>query len=177
MKDQSTNEKSATKTSPTLETSFELEGETIKCDWYEVSSIDDLPDVAWEQVYAVGNVAGKVPVVHYANREVRNLPGGRFDEPGDTIESVLHREMREELNMRVLSWRPIGYQFLSNQKFGDAYQLRVYAELEPIGEFVSDPGGGVIGHSLVSIEELNTHIRYGEVGERIIDITKREFDK
>ena len=38
---------------------------------------------------------------------------------GDTIERVLEREMREELNMRVLSWHLIGYQFLTNQRFGE----------------------------------------------------------
>lgn len=165
------------KTHPVLKTTFEYRGETINCDWYEITDISELPDIEWEQVYAVGNVNGEVPVVHYADSEVRNLPGGRFDEPGDTIERVLHREMEEELNMRVLSWRPIGYQFLSNQKFGNAYQLRVYAELEPIGEFVSDPGGSVVGHSLVPVEELNSYVQYGDVGERMINLVKKEFGK
>lgn len=158
-----------------LKTSFEYRGETINCDWYEVTNISELPDVEWEQVYAIGNVGGKVPVVHYADSDVRNLPGGKFDELGDTIDRVLDREMKEELNMRVLSWRVIGYQFLSNPKFGDAYQLRVYAELEPIGKFVSDPGGGVVGHSLVPIEELNSYIQYGDVGERIVNLVHKEY--
>lgn len=164
-------------TKPDIKSSFIFRNETIQTDWYDVSEVSELPNVAWEQVYAVGNVDGKVPVVHYADNEVRNLPGGKFDEPGDTIERVLHREMKEELNMRVLSWRPIGYQYLSNQKFGNAYQLRVYAELEPIGEFAGDPGGSVIGHSLVPIDGLNDYIQYGEVGERIISLVRHKFIK
>lgn len=164
-------------TKPDLQSSFIFRGETIDVDWYDVNNLDELPDVKWEQVYAVGHVGGKVPVVHYAESEVRNLPGGKFDEPGDTIYRVLHREMKEELNMRMLSWRPIGYQFLSNKKFGNAYQLRAYVKLQPIGEFVSDPGGGVIGHSLVPIEDLNSYIMYGEVGERIVQLVKNEFNK
>jgi len=161
---------------PDIQSSFEFRGETINVDWYDASDVNQLPDVKWSQVYAVGNVNGKVPVVHYADNEVRNLPGGQFDEPGDTIERVLRREMKEELNMRVLSWYPIGYQFLSNNKFGNKYQLRIYAELEPIGDFVSDPGGSVVGHSLVSIEELNSYIQYGDVGRRIIELVKHEFN-
>lgn len=164
-------------TKPDIKSSFEFRGETINTNWYDVNDISELPDVEWEQVYAVGNVNGEVPVVHYADSEVRNLPGGKFDEPGDTIDRVLSREMREELNMSVLSWHPIGYQFLSSQKFGEAYQLRVYADLEPIGEFVSDPGGSVVDYSLVPIKELNSYIQYGEVGERIIGLVKNEFSK
>lgn len=161
---------------PDLKSSFEFRGETINTDWYDVQDISEIPDLEWEQVYAIGNLGGKVPIVHYADSDVRNLPGGKFDEPGDTIERVLDREMREELNMHVLSWRPIGYQHLSNQKLGNAYQLRVYAELERIGQFVSDPGGAVVGHSLVPIEELNSYIQYGAVGERIIKLVENEFE-
>ncbi len=160
---------------PDLESSFEFRNEIIHVDWYDVDSVGDLPNVNWEQVYVVGNVNGKVPVVHYADSEVRNLPGGKFDEPGDTIERVLQREMKEELNMRVLSWRALGYQFLTNEKYGNVYQLRVYAELESIGPFISDPGGWVVGHSLVPLEELNSYIQYGKVGERMIELVKSDF--
>ena len=159
---------------PDTESFFNFRGETIHVDWYDVDDVNGLPDVKWQQVYVVGNVNGKVPVVHYVDG-ARNLPGGQFDKSGDTIERVLEREMKEELNMCVLSWRPIGYQFLSSQKFGESYQLRAYAELEPIGEFVSDPDGGVVGHSLVPIEELNSYIQYSNVGERIIELVRAEY--
>lgn len=166
---------SVTERTPDIQSSFEFRGETIYADWYDVQDSNELPDVDWQQVYAVGNINGKVPVVHYADSEARNLPGGKFDELGDTIERVLRREMQEELNMRVLSWRPIGYQFLRNQKYGNVYQLRVYAELESIGEFVNDPGGKVVGHSLVPIEELNAFINYGKVGERIMALVLENY--
>lgn len=160
---------------PDIRSSFVFRDETISVQWFDVTTVADLPEVEWQQVYVVGNVAGKVPVVHYADSEVRNLPGGKFDEPGDTIERVLQREMREELNMRVLSWHPIGYQYLNSEKFGPSYQLRAYAKLEPIGEFVNDPGGSVVGHSLVPLEELNSYIQYGEVGDRMIELVRDEF--
>lgn len=160
---------------PDLKSSFVFRGETIYTDWYDIRNLDELPNVQWQQVYVIGNVNNKVPVVHYANSDDRNLPGGQFDEPGDTIERVLDREMKEELNMRVASWHPVGYQFLNSTKFGKSYQLRVYAKLEIIGDFVNDPGGGVIGHSFVPIENLNSVINYGEVGKRIISLVQNEF--
>lgn len=160
---------------PDLKSSFEFRGETILVDWHEVDDIEQLPSIAWGQVYAIGNVNNKVPIVHYAGDGKDNLPGGKFDEPGDTIERVLHREMKEELNMRMLRWHPIGFQKLTNKKFGIDYQLRVYAELEPIGDFIEDPGGGVIGHSLVAINALNKYIQYGDVGDRMVELVKGHF--
>jgi 8-oxo-dGTP pyrophosphatase MutT (NUDIX family) len=160
---------------PDLASSFEYKGETIQVDWFDVGIVEDLPDVKWGQVYAIGNAAGKVPIVHYPKKEDNdNLPGGKF-EAGESIEETLRRELIEEINMRVLSWRPIGYQKLTNEKFGTEYQLRVYAELEPIGEFVSDPGGSIIGHSLVSINDMNNYIKYGDVGDRMVGLVKKYF--
>lgn len=156
---------------PDIKSSFEYKGETILVDWYEVSDTSRLPDVDWEQVYAIGNVNKKVPIVHYDGDQKDNLPGGRF-EKNETVEQALRREMQEELNMKVLSWQPIGFQKLMNKKFGTAHQLRVYAELEPIGDFIKDPGGGVIGHSLVAINSLNQYIKYGDVGDRMIELVK-----
>lgn len=164
-----------------MQSSFEFRGETINVDWHDATNVNDLPHVKWEQVYAIGDVDGKVPVVCYADTishaKPHNLPGGKFDEPGDTIERVLEREMCEELNMRVLSWRPIGYQYLQNEKFGNAYQLRVYTKLEKIGEFENDPGGSVVGYLLIDIEQLNDYIQYGDVGERMIESIRHEFAK
>ena len=45
------------------------------------------------------------------------------------------REIKEELNCRVISWEPLGYQKNSVDGIHDGYQLRVYARLEKIGEF------------------------------------------
>lgn len=169
-------ERKTTKTgSPDLRSSFIYKGETIQVDWFDIDAIEDLPDIKWGQVYAIGNVGGKVPIVHYPKEEDNdNLPGGKF-ESGESIEETLRRELIEEINMRVLSWRPIGYQKLTNEKFGIEYQLRVYAELEPIGEFVSDPGGSIIGHSLVPVDDMNSHIKYGDVGDRMVGLVKKYF--
>lgn len=161
---------------PDIKSSFEYKGETILVEWHEVDNVEQLPNIDWEQVYVIGNVDNKVPIVHYDGDGKDNLPGGKF-EIDETIEQTLHREIQEELNMKVLFWQPIGYQKLMNKKFGTAYQLRVYAELEPLGEFIEDPGGGVIGHSLVLIDSLNQHIQYGDVGDRMVQLIKENFTK
>lgn len=160
---------------PDLRTSFRLNDETYDVAWYDASADEPLPEVAWYQVYAVGNLENKVPIVHYPNAR-DNLPGGKL-EPGENIEAALRREIREELNMSVLHWYPIGYQIVSHPNGKVTNELRVYADLEKIGEFVNDPGGHITGHSLVSIGELNKFIQYGPVGERLITLVHRQFER
>lgn len=117
-------------------------------------------------MHAVGSYRGKVPIVHYPNSR-DNLPGGKVD-PGETVEQTLHREIEEELNMRVINWQPIGYQCVTHPNGRQTNELRVYAELEKIGDFVKDPGGNITGHTLIDVNALNRHIDYGIVGERLI---------
>lgn len=160
---------------PTLSTSFEYEGEHILVDWYEVAHKKDIPVRAWQQVYVIGNLGGKVPLVTNARSpKPYNLPGGHV-EPGETIEQTMHRELIEECNMRVISWEPIGYQILTDPNGTQVAQFRAYAVLEKIGDFTHDPGGAVIANTLIPISELESHIKYGVVGERMEAIVTPRF--
>lgn len=160
---------------PDLVDSFVYNGRRIGVEWFDASTIDWLPDIRWKQVYAIGNLSGKVPVVYYPEPGHKdNLPGGKF-ETGETIQQTLEREIVEEINCRVLSWSPIGYQKLTEPDGKVVYQLRVYAELEKIAEFEKDPGGSVIGYRLVDIGNLNTYIRYGAVGDRMIGLVSGNY--
>ena len=132
-----------------------------------------MPNLKWQQVYAIGNYKGKVPIVHYPSSQ-DNLPGGKLD-PGETAEMALHREIEEELNMRIQSWYPIGYQCVESPSGQVVNQLRVYAVMEKIGEFVDDPGGHIIGHSFVEITALNDVINYGLVGKRMAELVQGEY--
>lgn len=129
-------------------------------------NVEDIPDFEWQQVYAVCNLDGEVPVVLYDDSHA-NLPGGKT-EPGEATEQTLFRELKEEINCRVLEWRPIGYQKLTEPGVADPiYQLRVYAIVEKIGDFQEDVGGEVMGYKLIKIQDLNHEIGFGAVGARI----------
>lgn len=160
-------------TKPDLISEFEYEGKVI-VEWFDVFDKNQIPDFEWKQVYIIGNFDKKVPVVMYSEKG-DNLPGGKL-ESGETLGDALAREVEEELNMEVLSWQPLGYQRLT-RPWDDTptYQFRAYADLKKIGEFESDPGGGVIGHKLVNLDEVNDHIQYGEVGDRLFNNCKKYF--
>lgn len=137
-----------------------------------------VPDLPWCQVYAVGNCGGLVPVVKYnkKGKASTNLPGGG-SEPGETYQQTLVREIKEELNMHVASFKPIGYQINTTPDGQKYYQLRVYANLKKIGSFQKDPGGSVIGYDLINIQDLNAHIHWGEVGDWFSFILQEKYGK
>lgn len=159
-----------TSNEPHLKTSFTYKGAVIRVNWYELVG-SELPDLPWQQVYVIGDIDGKVPVVHYATGDKDNLPGGKT-EPGELVDETVRRETQEELNCDVVSWYPLGYQENHEPDGKVVYQLRVRAELKPIGVFENDPGGAISGHTLVSLDELNEHIQYGDIGERMIALVK-----
>lgn len=155
---------------PDLLDSFVWGGENIKVEWFELNEKSEIPDLPWDQIYAIGDLGGKVPIVLYETAKP-NLPGGHT-ESGETLEETLHREIFEEINCEVLEWRPLGYQIVSNEKYGTEYQFRVWAKFKKLGEFREDVGGNVIGYNLVELEKLNDFIKYGKVGERMIELVK-----
>ena len=160
---------------PDLRTSFNYDSQNIVADWYTVTDKSQIPDLPWQQVYAIGNLDGRVPLITSLMCEKEfNLPGGRT-EPGETIEQTIAREMIEECNMRVIEWQPLGYQRLTEPDGKQIFQFRVYAKLEKIGEFVNDPGCGVIKNTMVNLSQVNSLIKYGEIGERMVKVAKKYF--
>ena len=130
----------------------------------------EVPDLTWSQIYIIGNFQNLVPIVKYAHAS-DNLPGGGV-KSHESILQTISREAKEELNMAIKSWFPLGYQKVYDNQGNTGYQLRVYAELKKLGEFTHDPDGSVIGYELINIEELNNHIHYGEIGDFLINQTK-----
>ena len=160
---------------PDLRTSFNYDSQNIVADWYTVTDKSQIPDLPWQQVYSIGNLDGRVLLINSLMYEKEfNLPGGRT-EPGETIEQTIAREMIEECNMRVIEWQPLGYQHLTKPDGKQIFQFRVYAKLEKIGKFVNDPGGGVIKNTMVDLSQVNSLIKYGEIGERMVKLAKKYF--
>lgn len=158
---------------PVISGGFEHHGKYFKTEFFDIKDKKNIPILPWAQVYAIGNYRNKVPIVKY--RESRdNLPGGGIY-VGESMDDALSREIKEELNMRVLSWTPLGYQKVSDEVGNIGYQLRVYAKLEKIGDFVEDLDGSVIGYELVKIEELNERIKYGDIGEWLVGKVMKKY--
>ena len=135
--------------------------------------------MSWNQIYVVGDLDGKTPVVFYTPPTKDNLPGGHV-ELGESLEQTLYREIKEEPNCEVVEWWPIGYQILTNTSEGlayesakgRAYQFRVFAKLKKLGEWQPDIGGSVKGYRLVDLENLTSCIGYGDVGERMVRVVQ-----
>lgn len=153
-----------------LKSSFIYNSTHIDVDWFDL--IDKkVPDLAWQQVYIIGDVNSKVPIVHYKTGDKDNLPGGKTEQ-GETVDNTIRREIKEEINCKVLSWYPIGYQKNKEPSGKVAYQLRVRAKLEKVGNLTEDIGGSVVGYSLVDLDDLNGRIQYGDIGERMVSLIK-----
>lgn len=155
---------------PDAKSSFIYNGTHIDVDWFDLIGLK-VPDIAWQQVYVIGNVGGKVPIVHYKTGDKDNLPGGKIEQ-GETVDRTIRREINEEINCKILSWYPIGYQKNIKPSGKFTYQLRVRAKLEKVGNFTEDTGGSVVGYSLVDLDSLNGCIQYGDVGERMVCLIK-----
>ena len=145
---------------PEIESSFIYNGQKILANWYTVTAKNRIPDLPWQQVYAIGDLDSQVPLITSLTCEKEfNLPGGRT----------------EPCNMRVIEWQPLGYQHLTEPDGKQIFQFRVYAKLEKIGKFVNDPGGGVIKNTMVYLSQVNSLIKYGEIGERMVKLAKKYF--
>ena len=151
----------------------------IKVEWFDIKNKEEIPNLPWAQVYAVGDLDGKTPVIFYDHAK-DNLPGGHV-ESGESIEQTLLREIQEELNCEVIEWWPIGYQILTNTSDrsayegteGKVYQFRAYAKLRKLGEWQPDVGGSVRGYRLTDLENLNSYVDYGNVGERMVKLAQK----
>ena len=157
---------------PILHGEFIYKNIKYHTDFYSLIG-QEIPNLPWSQVYIIGNFQNQIPIVKYAHAS-DNLPGGGV-KPHESIFQTINREAKEELNMAIKSWFPLGYQRVYDNRGNTGYQLRVYAELEKLGEFTNDPDGSVIGYELIDIEELNDHIHYGEIGEFFINQTKHLY--
>jgi ADP-ribose pyrophosphatase YjhB (NUDIX family) len=129
----------------------------------------DLPLKKITQVYGVCFYDGMVVIGFSRKMKKWSLLGGTI-EPGENIEDTLIREVKEESNMEVLKYRPIGFQKLIDDT---NYQLRYACIVEPYGPFIADPdagdGHGVDRIKLIDPKDFKKYIDWGKIGDRMIE--------
>ena len=89
-------------------------------------------------------------------------------EKNESPEEALIREVKEESNMKVIKYFPLGYLYT----YGEGeyfYQTRYFCITEPYGPFVSDPDGGVTEIKLIKPEDISKNINWNGIDNLIKD--------
>ena len=129
---------------------------------------DVFPDEIRNAVRSVTAIcfSGESMVLVKDERGWHPASGGR--EEGETPEETLIREVKEESNMKILKYIPLGFMKTdSDGKIG--YQARYYCEVEPYGPFVSDPAGDVTEIKLIDKKDYKKDFDWGVTFERIME--------
>ncbi len=144
-------------------------------EYTDTDSFDHLPKESCSQCYAFAflkdNPARGFIIVNNITKPGSYTPVGGSVESGEHPDQTLIREVKEESNMKVLKYLPIGYQKTTPQIEGGTpfYQLRYVCTIEAYGPFVSDPAGKVTEIIFVSPEEYKKYFNWGEVGDRLVE--------
>lgn len=137
-------------------------------EYVDTDSFDSLPMEKCKQCYAVCLYEGKMVIVYKEKKQTWGLIGGTI-EKGETFEQTLKREIKEESNMEVLKFLPIGYQKVIDTRDNSfIYQLRFVCTARPFGPFVSDPDISITKIELIDPKDYKQYFYWGKIGERII---------
>jgi 8-oxo-dGTP pyrophosphatase MutT (NUDIX family) len=139
--------------------------------YYEESdNFSNLPQEKIKSICAFCYYDGKFVIV---KNEGRWEPVAGHVEEGETSVDALIREVREESNMKVLSFFPIGYLYSYDE---DYYQTRYLCLTEPYGPFISDPDGGVTETKLIEPDDFLRYVSWKDtatlIKERCLRIIK-----
>lgn len=151
-----------------IKSSFIWEGQTIKVEYTDVDDFSSLNIELCKQVYAMAFVDDTIIIVKDSKTGRWGLIGGGH-EKGETIEETLRRELKEEANMEVISWAPIGYQKVISEDGSYNYQLRCCCLVKPFGAFIEDPDGDVTEIKFIKPLDYKQYFDWEEIGERIIN--------
>ncbi len=138
-------------------------------EYSDSDSFDHLDKTKCTQTYGVCFYDGKIVIGYNGKKKFWGLVGGTI-EKGETFEQTLKREVKEESNMEVLSFLPIGYQkCIDTRDESFDYQLRYACIVKPYGPFTSDPAGSIAEIKLIDIKDYKQYFDWGSIGERIME--------
>ncbi len=139
---------------------------------FEHEDCDDfsvLPYEKCKQIYGVCFSGDKIVIVLNGKKKTWGLVGGSI-EKGEDFDETFRREIKEESNMEVLSWKPIGYQKVIDTRDNSyIYQLRVVADVRPYGEFIEDPAGSITEIKIIDPKDYKQYFNWGKIGDRIME--------
>lgn len=139
-------------------------GEKAKFEYSNVDSFEiDINKVV--QVYGICFMDKKMIIVKSTGGW--SLPGGSRED-GESIETALRREIKEETNMKIIDWRPIGIQTVFQEGKEPFYQIRAFCNVQPFGPFISDPDGDITEFKFIDPSEFKNYFDWGEIGEEIL---------
>jgi len=118
----------------------------------ECNNFFSLPKEKMKSVCAFCYLDGKFVIVKNRGRWE---PVAGHMEVGESPEETLVREVKEESNMKVLEYFPIGYLYTHGE---DIFQPRYFCIVEPYGPFISDPDGDVSEIKLIDADEILKYI-------------------
>ncbi|MEN9604976.1 MAG: hypothetical protein RJB39_661 [Candidatus Parcubacteria bacterium] len=150
-----------------------MNGIEYSVEYVSTDSFDHLDQTRIKQVYGVCFVNDEIVIGYSESKDEWSLVGGSV-EKGETLEQALRREIKEESNMEILTFKPIGYQTITNPEDGSfIYQLRYMCIVRPYGPFTGDTGKGMDGKGVTEIQLVDPAIYreyfdWGEIGEEII---------
>jgi 8-oxo-dGTP pyrophosphatase MutT (NUDIX family) len=136
-------------------------GQSYDLEYQDADDFSQLPVSQCTQVYGVCLYNGQVVLGFSRRMQQWSLIGGTI-EPHEKFEATLIREVKEESNMKVIKYWPIGYQKFV--KTGN-YQLRYACLVEPYGPFIADPSAT---DHIIKPADFKKYIKWGKIGDRLI---------
>ncbi len=139
-------------------------------EYYENDTFEHLPQDRIKQAYAIAFNKDKFLLVNNITKPGSYTPVGGSVEEGENPNDTLIREIQEESNMKVLEYKLLGYQKVTDTSGVEKpyYQLRYFAIVEPYGPFISDPAGKVTEVIECDKNDYKKYFDWYEIGKHII---------
>lgn len=147
---------------------------TARFTWHETEKLPNVKPITQSYAFAYTN-QGKLVIGKPYDKWT--IPGGTI-EPGENPEQTLIRELDEELSLKVLDYKLMGYQKAENLTDNETvYQLRYFALVE-LKELTPDPDYKILWErKLIEPEDFLKYIKWKKIGKRLQEKSKEIFEK
>lgn len=140
---------------------------------FEAEDADGLSPVTQVQVVPFLNKNEVVVFKHIDG--YFGLPGGTIEE-GESFDSALRREVREEIASEILEYKLIGYEKDTEVASGYVkYLLRYVAQISLLDEQVNDPDGKALDREVIAFNETAEKLGWGERGSILLNLAQSKF--